>query len=601
VTPTLRVMGLSRVQPGDAVEYLSRSHGGYIQTTIKVVHTDGSVEVACKPGCRINASGNDVRKPVATVGHAEAPVHKRYNTGDEVMYFSASQKRWMDCKVTTVRDSDGAVQVSCKPGCWIAGGDSSSQLRSKKTNHEDAPQGNAQEGDESIAWELTEKDGFFMPGGMEDKVGSIDEAKRIVMANPSDYIGLSFPVGDQSMVFARKQGAGVMKMAGWKSMVLSCKPLDYKGQLFKDNYVNNAKFPGGLGNGKSQAESGHPPNTTISWRRPGRGEGLLDRPGIKLFGGISPNDLKQGAVGDCSLIASIACLCEFPEALRRLFNRTTLSASGRYDVTLWDWGTKDWITRSIDDRFATKTADDPEPLFVKSTEDTELYPMLIEKAVAIMAGGFDFMSSIMPPWALAVLTGNPDVWHFTSQNGKWTGSRPVYDGTSTYQSVKNVKENAWPDGSSGDSPKTDSQMWEFMRYWDEHNYMAVAGSAAQGKSDSSSHPCGIIYMHAYSVIDVKSNIAGSGINLAQVRNPHGAGGQEPDLPWKDNDPLWTSHREIAQACGILEHGHEADGLFWMQDRDFFGPNSTHYNSLYLVKASMNKRHPPNHKNDHNQH
>ena len=43
--------------------------------------------------------------------------------------------------------------------------------------------------------------------------------------------------------------------------------------------------------------------------------------------------------------------------------------------------------------------DSPEPLFAKNTADMELYPMLIEKAVAIMAGGFDFMSSISPPWA----------------------------------------------------------------------------------------------------------------------------------------------------------------------------------------------------------
>jgi len=394
------------------------------------------------------------------------------------------------------------------------------------------------------------------------------------------------------MVFIRKQGSSFVKIDSFKSFVLSCKPISYQGNPFTDSYCTNTqKFPGGLENGK-----GGTPH--VCWKRPGRGEGLLDRPGVKLFGSIHPNDLKQGAVGDCSLIASIACLCEFPDALRRLFNRTTLSPEGRYDVSLWDWGKKDWITRSLDDRFATKNADDPDPVFVKSTEDLELYPMLIEKAVAIMAGGFDFMSSIMPPWALAVLTGSPDVWHFTAANGQWTGTRPVYDGTSTYQSVKNVSEGAWPDQSSGSNPKSNAEMWEFMRYWDEHHYLLVAGSAAVGKSDSSSLPCGIIYMHAYSVIEVKSNIAGSGINLAQVRNPHGAGGQEPDLPWKDHDPLWSQYPHIAQACGITEHGHEADGLFWISDKDFFGPNNTHYNTLYLVKQSMNKRWPVNHKNDH---
>jgi len=128
--------------------------------------------------------------------------------------------------------------------------------------------------------------------------------------------------------------------------------------------------------------------------------------------------------------------------------------------------------------------------------------------------------------------------------------------------------------------------------------MVIAGSAAAGKSDASSLPCGIIYMHAYSVIEVKSNVAGTGVNLCQMRNPHGAGGQEPNLNWKDNDSHWAKYPQVSQACGVDNHGFEADGLFWIQDRDFFGPNSTHFNTIYLVKESMNKRLPNNHKKEH---
>jgi hypothetical protein len=42
---------------------------------------------------------------------------------------------------------------------------------------------------------------------------------------------------------------------------------------------------------------GHGGNNQVAWKRAGRGEGLLDRPGLKLFGGIEPNDLKQGSLG----------------------------------------------------------------------------------------------------------------------------------------------------------------------------------------------------------------------------------------------------------------------------------------------------------------
>jgi hypothetical protein len=490
-----------------------------------------------------------------------------------------------------VRPEDGAVQIDVKPGAWLAGGTASASLRPRKAQtFEDDPGDEGKEEMPEAQWELIKKSGF-LGGPMEDKVDSVEKAKQIVMSNPDQYMGFSV-AGGGPMAWVRKQGSSLVAVDNFESFLLSCKPLSYTGKLFTDPYcTNQQRFQGGLENGK---QAGH----QAVWKRPGRGEGLLDRPGLQLFGSIHPNDLKQGAVGDCSLIAAIACLCEFPDNVRRLFSPTKLSPSGRYDVSLWDWGKRDWITRSVDDRFATKSKDDPEPMFVKASAALEIYPCLIEKAVAIMAGGFDYMSSIMPPWALAVLTGCPDVWMFSANNGRWTGSRPVYDGTSTYQSVKNVKEDAWPDKSSGDVPKSNAEMWEYMRYWDEHHYLIIAGSAAQGKSDSSSLPCGIIYMHAYSVIEVKSNICGTGINLAQVRNPHGAGGQEPNLPWKDHANEWKQYPQIAQACGITDHGHDADGLFWIQDKDFFGPNSTHYNTVYLVKMSMNKRWPINHKADH---
>eukprot|EP00971_Amphidinium_carterae_P249859 4959688-Amphidinium_carterae.1 len=53
----------------------------------------------------------------------------------------------------------------------------------------------------------------------------------------------------------------------------------------------------------------------------------------------------------------------------------------------------------------------------EASSELEIYPMLIEKAVAVMIGGFDKMNAIMPTWAFGVLTGQTDVWHFTGQAG----------------------------------------------------------------------------------------------------------------------------------------------------------------------------------------
>jgi len=42
-----------------------------------------------------------------------------FNKGDEVMYYSTSLQRFVDCSVTEVNPSTGAIQINVKPGAWI--------------------------------------------------------------------------------------------------------------------------------------------------------------------------------------------------------------------------------------------------------------------------------------------------------------------------------------------------------------------------------------------------------------------------------------------------------------------------------------------------
>lgn len=39
---------------------------------------------------------------------------------------------------------------------------------------------------------------------------------------------------------------------------------------------------------------------------PGRGEGVADVPGCKLFKRVHPNDITQGGIGDCWLLSAIS-------------------------------------------------------------------------------------------------------------------------------------------------------------------------------------------------------------------------------------------------------------------------------------------------------
>ena len=57
----------------------------------------------------------------------------------------------------------------------------------------------------------------------------------------------------------------------------------------------------------------------------------------QLFEGeIEPNDLCQGAVGDCWLVAAFACASEFPDSIRRMFVTREYNPRGLYKVRIFD-------------------------------------------------------------------------------------------------------------------------------------------------------------------------------------------------------------------------------------------------------------------------
>jgi len=430
-------------------------------------------------------------------------------------------------------------------------------------------------------------------------------AESIVKANPHKYMGFTYQKGMQhtTNVMVREVGCKlVTSISSFNSKILACKSVSYSGQLFEDKYTpGRDTFDGGLENGKGKQQP------WADWKRPGRGQGLFDREGVKLFGSIDPNDIMQGAVGDCWLLSAMAALAEFPGMIMKLFNgRTTLSGPGRYKISLWSWKTRSWQNLDVDDRLAVKGSA-VDPCFAKISEDGELWPALIEKATAILCGGFDYIDGNQPTFALGILTGCDQVFHFTqgSCTGRWTGERVEFteDCCPTYsfevgiddQNYKMPNDRAsgkiyayrhmgsvWDtDGSNGNQAHVNRQMWAELQMYDKKNYVMIADTCGTpGKQDSQCYPCGLPYTHAYSLIRVETNVAGTGVNLCQIRNPHGHG--EPNLDWKDDDVKWKMYPQVAQ---VLKHDFKDDGTFYCTDVDFF----RHFNNIYVVKCSMDAR------------
>eukprot|EP00961_Rhodomonas_salina_P200268 2701540-Rhodomonas_salina.1 len=66
----------------------------------------------------------------------------------------------------------------------------------------------------------------------------------------------------------------------------------------------------------------------LEWKRCGRGEGICDSPGLKLFGDVDPDDIHQGQVGNCWLVSALSALAEFDGAVKSLFKEQDLSSEG---------------------------------------------------------------------------------------------------------------------------------------------------------------------------------------------------------------------------------------------------------------------------------
>jgi len=59
----------------------------------------------------------------------------------------------------------------------------------------------------------------------------------------------------------------------------------------------------------------------------------------ELFkGGIDPNDIKQGMLGDCYFVAALATLAEWPDRVRKIYTTTKANKAQIFGVNLYKDG-----------------------------------------------------------------------------------------------------------------------------------------------------------------------------------------------------------------------------------------------------------------------
>eukprot|EP00635_Sarcinochrysidales_sp_CCMP3193_P004963 CAMPEP_0118899356 /NCGR_PEP_ID=MMETSP1166-20130328/5946_1 /TAXON_ID=1104430 /ORGANISM="Chrysoreinhardia sp, Strain CCMP3193" /LENGTH=824 /DNA_ID=CAMNT_0006838483 /DNA_START=1 /DNA_END=2475 /DNA_ORIENTATION=- len=304
---------------------------------------------------------------------------------------------------------------------------------------------------------------------------------------------------------------------------------------------------------------------------------------VKLFNGIEPNDVAQGALGDCWLLSAISAVTEFPLFVEdNLFVTKELNPAGEYDLRLYDARARDFKIVTVDDAVPCAKGSwwqPPRPLFAQPA-DNELYILLIEKAFAKLCGSYDMLSGGYPLLAWCAMTGCEDLqsWGKSDDEGtqrtRWTRADVAVDKVRekpfdfqhmyTFK-VDDNQDDAHPrgpfDAAHPRGPFDAAEMFDFLRHCDDKNYIMAA--SISGATLEKARTDGLVERHAYSLIAVKE-VASRNVKLVQLRNPWG-NDREWNGPWSDGAPEWDTYPDVNAA---LDYEPRDDGLFWMSWDDF---------------------------------
>jgi len=266
----------------------------------------------------------------------------------------------------------------------------------------------------------------------------------------------------------------------------------------------------------------------------------------RLFDGISPDDIAQGGLGDCWILAAIATLSDRPYIIQNCFKTKTFSKTGKYNMRLFDERKRKFVNITVDDYVPCLNG---EPIFIKLTSN-EAWPLLLEKAFAKLYGSYSKIEGGHPVDAMRAITG--------------------YEAKSFY-SERN---------------KFDDNLFKELQKFQICDCLMAAGSKgkdetlAQGR-DAGTKKSTIVPGHAYSILDIKTPmLTTNNVRLLKLRNPWGTFTWDGD--WSKNSSLWLTHPLVALNIGRKDDKSD-DGVFYMSYEDFV----KHFDTIDVIFPNTN--------------
>lgn len=330
----------------------------------------------------------------------------------------------------------------------------------------------------------------------------------------------------------------------------------------------------------------------MSSKCPGRGQGVLDKPGLKVVQDINPRDVDQGGVGDCWLLSAISAMAEFDKSISTLFkkrrdlHKPPKDTFNKYVVQLYDLKTWKPVNVVVDERLIWDDGAG-DLLGAKASGQGDLWPLLLEKAVAAHCGGWDKIDGGQCTHAWRILTGCKEVYTISHDGSKYTCAGAYNPNDNRWEELANSPHDGfkglwpmkWPEVGGGggmDDAFSQDELFSKMCAWDRANFIMGAGTKSGTDTEMTD---GIVDGHAYTVLSCIKNAGGSGIDMVKMRNPWGS--QEFQKGgWVDGGPNWQKYPKVFQACG--RPIPRDDGVFWIQKETFF----KYFVTVYLCAQDM---------------
>lgn len=295
-----------------------------------------------------------------------------------------------------------------------------------------------------------------------------------------------------------------------------------------------------------------------------------------LFKSVHPNDIAQGILGDCWLLAAMAGIAEFEGAVFNLFQDKQKTSTGMYTINIYNPTESRWDCVTIDDMVPChQNRGTWEPLMTKP-QDHEMWVLLLEKAFAKWFGSYAQIQGAycMVAFMLLLDCKSPCTVFTQSMNGQ-----PPFN-EAMYHEVDAKLRDAKNRNSVGLAPKgqlSSADVWARLQHADASNHVMAAwtskdpevatGRGASGEVIASD---GIVKGHAYSLIsakEVRRDDNGMMQRVVQLRNPWGA---NPAAEYKgelaDDWAGWAQNPSMKRE--LLGVDGKLDGMFWMTFENF---------------------------------